>query len=124
MKSVGLPKTIPVLILCGLALACGGGNNTPRLSGAVAQTQNPLVAQYTLNSSCTGQAMVEFGPDTTYGRATAWYPVAGKNQATTILVAGMRASTAYHMRAQMQCAGNILTTDDTTFTTGALPSIA
>lgn len=124
MKIVGLPKTIPVLILFGLTLACGGGNNTPQLSGAVAQTQNPLVAQYTLMSSCTGQALVEFGPDASYGKTTAWYPVAGKNQATTILVAGMRASTAYHMRAQMQCAGNTLTTDDTTFTTGALPSIA
>lgn len=126
MKRPDLPQVVlslSILVLCGFTLACGAGNDTPQVSGAVASTQNPLVAQYTLTSSCTGQAMVEFGPDTTYGRTTAWYPVAGKHQATPILVAGMRASTTYHMRAQMQCAGNTLSTDDTTFTTAALPSL-
>jgi arylsulfate sulfotransferase len=38
-------------------------------------------------------------------------------------VAGMRASTTYHMRAQVQCTnGPASTTTDTTFTTGPLPS--
>src|ERR1700730_13087045 len=81
MKRIVLPHIAPLLILCGLTLACGGGNTTPHMSGAVAQSQNPLVAQYTLTSSCTGPGLVEFGPDANYGRTTAWYPVAG-NQAT------------------------------------------
>ncbi len=67
--------------------------------------------------------MVEFGPDTNYGRSTAWYPVAGQYKATVIQVAGMRANTTYHMRAQEQCFGNTIMSADTTFTTGPLPSI-
>jgi hypothetical protein len=66
--------------------------------------------------------MVEFGPDTTYGRNTSWYPITAGYQKITILVAGMRASTAYHMRAQVQCAEATLASQDMTFTTGPLPS--
>jgi hypothetical protein len=65
--------------------------------------------------------MVEFGPDTSYGRSTAWYPV---TQQTNILVAGMRASTTYHMRAQVQCtSAAVFTAPDLTFATGPLPSL-
>jgi arylsulfate sulfotransferase len=81
-----------------------------------------LVAQYSVAAACSGQAMVEFGPDTSYGRSTTWYPVSGQYQQTPILVAGMRASTTYHMRSQVQCAGNTATSGDLTFTTGPLPS--
>jgi arylsulfate sulfotransferase len=112
-----------LLAVCGLSLGCGTGlNTTPPPAVSVAATQNPLVAQYTVVSACLGQAMVEFGQDTSYGMNTAWYPVPGKYQKATILVAGMKASTTYHMRAQVQCFGNTLTTSDLTFTTGALPS--
>src|SRR6266852_3698186 len=116
---------ISVLIvstLCTLLGACGGGLNAPSVQGSVAGTSNPLVAQYTVASACRGQAMVEFGPDTAYGRNTSWYALAGDYRKTTILVAGMRAGTAYHMRAQVQCSGATIATEDTTFTTGALPS--
>jgi len=104
--------------------ACGGGFGANE--GSVAPSSNPLVAQYTVASECPGQAMVEFGPDTTYGRSTAWYPVAGYYSKTVILVAGMRAGTTYHMRAEVQCSGSTATTEtaDATFTTGALPSTA
>ncbi|MFZ0759651.1 MAG: aryl-sulfate sulfotransferase, partial [Candidatus Sulfotelmatobacter sp.] len=84
-------------------------------------TQNPLVAQYTLASPCAGQAMVEFGPDTTYGRSTSWYPTQS-SQKTTILVAGMKASTTYHMMAQVQCIDSVWSSQDLTFTTGPLPA--
>jgi arylsulfate sulfotransferase len=107
-----------VISLCGLTLACGGAAISP----AVASTQNPLVAQYSVASGCAGQAMVEFGPDTSYGRNTAWYPVTGDFQEINILVAGMKASTTYHMRSQVQCGADLLTSQDRTFTTGALPS--
>src|SRR6202162_315961 len=113
-----------------LTAACGGGrfNDPPGIGAtAVAATQNPLVAQYTMTTAfgCSGQVMVEFGPDTSYGRNTAWYPVSAIRQTTTILVAGMKASTTYHMRAQAQaqCVGatNSFVSDDATFTTGPLP---
>jgi len=63
--------------------------------------------------------MAEFGPDKSYGRQTDWESVPGDAE---LLVAGMRASTTYHMRATVQCPGRIFTTDDQTFTTGPLPS--
>ncbi len=71
--------------------------------------------------------MVEFGQDTSYGRSTSWYPASAASQTSTILVAGMKASTTYHMRAQAQalCTGgtNTFTSGDLTFTTGPLPSL-
>jgi len=91
---------------------------------SVTGTQNPLVAIYTIRTGCLGQIMVEFGPTTSYGRSTAWYPVTTPDF-SSIEVAGMKASTTYHMRAQVQCStGNptTSTSPDTTFTTGPLPS--
>lgn len=118
-------RTTVLLLLLSASLLltnCGGSiTSTTLLGAAVAPTQNPLVAQYTLASRCSGQAMIEFGPDTTYGRTTAWYPITSY-QPLKILVAGMRASTTYHMRSQRQCGDSTLIDPDTTFTTGQLPS--
>jgi hypothetical protein len=121
-------KAIPLIALslaCVFLAACGAGSNVPPPPVvSVAKTQNPLVAQFSVSMACSGQAMVEFGPDTTYGRSTSWTPIPAGYISTPILVAGMRASTTYHMRAQAQCLGNIATSQDLTFTTGPLPSIA
>ena len=110
---------------CALAVGCGGGS-TPgsAVVGGVAPTQNPLVAQFTIASACAGPGMVEFGPDTNYSRSTAWSALPGSFLRSSILVAGMRASTTYHMRAQVQCDNETLSSPDTTFTTGPLPSLA
>jgi hypothetical protein len=54
---------------------------------------------------------------------TAWYAAPGRYQPFNILVAGMKASTTYHMRSVLQCEGKTLTSADATFTTGPLPSI-
>ena len=115
--------TIWLFALCSLLSACGGGGMSavapPTI--AVAKTQNPLVAQYSLTSSCRGgQATVEFGTDTTYGRSTSSYPTSAGT--VNILVAGMKASTTYHMRSKFTCLGSSYTSPDQTFTTGALPS--
>lgn len=102
------------LSLCLPTIACGVPQDT--------HTQNPLVAKYTVASPCAGQFMVEFGPDTSYGRNTSWYPTPGEYRLTSLYVAGMKASTRYHMRYQIQCdSGKTLTGDDRTFTTGPLP---
>ena len=124
MKYPWFAGTVSLLALfTGLLTGCGAsGFNPPQLEGGPSNTTNPLVAQYSIASSCAGQAMVEFGTDTSYGRSTAWYPVPGSYKPTTILVAGMRASTTYHMRSQLQCVGNTLTSADSTFTTGPLPA--
>jgi len=123
---------LAMITLLFLTAACGGGrfNDPPGIATAsVSRTQNPLVAQYTVTTAlgCSGQVMVEFGPDTSYGRTTQWVPATATSQTTTFLVAGMRASTTYHMRAQAQaqCSGttNTFVANDTTFATGPLPSL-
>jgi len=124
---------LTIFILCGLTIGCGGAklNDPPgAVPVSVSPTQNPLVAQYVVTTAlgaCPGQVMIEFGPDTSYGRSTAWYPVSASRQTSTILVAGMKASTTYHMRAQAQAicpdATNTFFTQDTAFTTGALPAL-
>jgi arylsulfate sulfotransferase len=126
MKAVYLVRTILAMalaIVCALTVACGAGPTAPPAPiVAVSKTQNPLVANFTVMQACAGQAMVQFGPDTNYGRTTSWIPVAGNYAQASILVAGMKASTTYHMRAQIQCDGNTTTSQDMTFTTGALPT--
>jgi arylsulfate sulfotransferase len=111
------------LIVCVLMTGCGAGSSSPLMVPSVAASQNPLVAIYTIRTGCLGQIMVEFGPTTSYGRSTAWYPIT--TDFSAIEVAGMMASTTYHMRAQVQCTtgnGTTSTSPDTTFTTGPLPS--
>jgi arylsulfate sulfotransferase len=111
-----------VCVVCALMAGCGTGSIPSLASGSISGTQNPLVAVYTVRGGCAGQAMVEFGETTNYGRSTAWFPVGGYSQPTSIEVAGMKASTTYHMRADVQCRNSTLNTPDTTFSTGPLPS--
>ena len=119
---------IATSIFCALMAGCGAGagsnSTSPLMQGVATSTQNPLVAIYTIRTGCLGQMMVEFGPTTSYGRSTGWIPVTTPDF-SSIEVAGMRASTTYHMRAQVQCGtGNGNTTSmspDTTFRTGPLP---
>ena len=128
MKHSVLPQivlSLSILSACSLTVACGGGSSSSPSSGmtaAVASTQHPLVAQVTIVSSCSGTASVQFGPDTTYGRVTASYPVQAGSSGIAILVAGMRASTAYHMLPTVQCTDGPVTGQDMTFQTGPLPS--
>ncbi len=116
---------LALLITGCIWLASCGSSDSARSAVfhvSVSGTQHPLVAQYTVGSGCSGQVMVEFGPDTNYGRSTAWYPISA-GQPLAIQVAGMRASTTYHMRSTRQCSGDTVTSEDTTFTTGDPPSI-
>ena len=130
-KSFGLKAILlATSSLCASMLGCAGGpyNFPPVVSGSVSNTQSPLVAQFTATTSlgCAGQVAVQFGTDTSYGRSTAWYSAPATYQKTAILVAGMRASTTYHMRLETQCsvADGANYGSDVTFTTGPLPSIA
>jgi arylsulfate sulfotransferase len=123
LLAVRAALVVAVGLLYGSMAGCGAGSIPSLTAGTVTGTQNPLVAMYTIRTGCLGQVMVEFGPTTSYGRSTAWYPVTTPDN-TSVEVAGMKASTTYHMRAQVQCDGDqtASTTLDTTFTTGPLPS--
>jgi len=86
-----------------------------KITVSLAPTQNPLVARYSVVSSCSAKATVEFGPDTNYGQETS----SGTNN---ILVAGMRQFTTYHMRARLDFPdGSQVFDSDRVFTTGGLP---
>lgn len=90
----------------------------------VAQTQNPLVAQYTIALPHKGStAWVEFGTDTTYGQQTSVSAASTSyGQSVSILVAGMKPSTKYHMRAHVSWQGQDWVDDDHVFSTGPLPA--
>jgi arylsulfate sulfotransferase len=90
--------------------------------GTVAATQNPLVAAYTVVVPDGGSAQVQFGTDTSYGLNTSSVsPTTGGTE--TIYVAGMRASTTYHMQAITNLADGTQVKDaDHTFQTGAIPA--
>jgi arylsulfate sulfotransferase len=85
-------------------------------TGLVSATQNPLVARYAIVPPHSGNVTIEFGPDTKYGLQTA----TGRQE--SVLVAGMRQFTTYHLRARIDFDdGTQMYDSDHTFTTGGLP---
>src|ERR1700742_3737807 len=111
-----------LLTLASFLVACGGGSSTRLTAEPVAATANPLVAQYSVHPGAAGQVFVEFGTDTSYGRQTSSSNV-NAGDILPILVAGMKPSTTYHMRAKVLAGANVAWTDqDQVFTTGALGS--
>src|ERR1700682_1809939 len=108
-----LPLLFLFAFIC-LLVACG--SSVPN----VLPTQNPLVAQYSVPTGQEGTLSVYFGTDTSYGRQTASYPVAPG--ITSVLVAGMKPSTTYHMRATLPSAGGVIWGDqERIFTRGSAP---
>ena len=98
------------------SIGCGGS-----ISGAVTHTQNPLVAQYTVSVPAGSTAAVEFGPDTKYGFITS--AVTATAPTVSVLVAGMKQNSTYHMRAVVTHAdGSKAFDNDHVFTTGSAPS--
>ena len=118
-------RMILIVGVCSYLLACGSTNNRSSIdspAASVSLTKNPLVAKYVVSSQKGGTARVEFGTDTSYGRQTAWYSVPPDGTGIVILVAGMKASTTYHMRAEVLSGGASWFDKDRLFTTGPLPS--
>jgi arylsulfate sulfotransferase len=89
--------------------------------GSVAATQNPLVAAYSIVVPAGASVQVQFGLDTSYGLSTSVSstPTGGE---ITVLVAGMRAGTTYHMQAIVDLIGAQLLDTDHSFTTGSIPA--
>jgi arylsulfate sulfotransferase len=129
-----LGAAIGVLLLF-LPLGCGGGgaptsastNGSPTTSpsggaGQVATTHNPQAALYTVTSPKDGMVSVSFGKTASYDLLIASQPIsAGK--AVSLYVAGMLATSTYHMQAAIRLTdGSTITDLDHTFTTGSLPA--
>lgn len=94
--------------------------------GLVTPTINPQVALYSMYLPVPGNMTVSFGPTTDYGLAT-WTQTTPTPDGGEInmYVAGMRAQTTYHMRAQLTLNDGATFTDrDQTFTTGTPPGSA
>ncbi|MFZ0959557.1 MAG: aryl-sulfate sulfotransferase [Terriglobia bacterium] len=88
--------------------------------GTVAATANPLVAQYSILTFPNSTVAVQFGPTQSYGLNT-WAVPATSSGPTSVLVAGMKASTTYHLQGVVQLANGIQFADaDNTFTTSAV----
>jgi arylsulfate sulfotransferase len=91
--------------------------------GMVSASNNPLVALYTLAAPQGATVQIQFGTTTAYGLTTWAQPTPDGGGAVAILVAGMRASTTYHMQALVHLSNGTTVFDaDQVFTTGALPA--
>jgi arylsulfate sulfotransferase len=91
--------------------------------GSVAATQNPIVAAYSITIPEGSSVRVQFGPDTSYGLSTSGVVAPPDGGSSTVLVAGMRAGTTYHMQAVVELANGLQVLDkDHTFATGIIPA--
>ena len=124
-----LPLSTVIAVFCTYLLACGSAKDPSSLNSPksfLSPTENPLVAEYFVSSPLGGKVRVEFGVDTSYERQTAWYGVSPGQNGISILVAGMKPSTSYHMRAEIRSDGDgdSWFDADRVFVTGPLPSTA
>jgi arylsulfate sulfotransferase len=91
--------------------------------GTVSSSNNPQVAAYNIVAPVGATVQIQFGTTTNYGLTTWAQPAPTLGGSTSILVAGMRASTTYHMQAILQLASGQRAVDtDHQFTTGDLPA--
>ena len=91
--------------------------------GTVTATGITLVANYSITPPSDAQVSVQFGLDTAYGRSTSMLPVPQGGGTVNTLVAGMLATTLYHMQAIVTFTDGTQYFDaDQTFTTGAVPA--
>ena len=110
---------------CGSPSGTGSHKSAEAMTqpGTVSASQHPLVARYNVTLPASGQVRIEFGLSTSYSRNTAYQSVASGRTAS-LLVAGMKANTTYHMRARVDFDDGLTVYDsDHTFTTGALPPV-
>jgi len=91
--------------------------------GQFTATSNVQVAQYAVTPAAAADVSVQFGTDTTYALTTWTQPVPQGGGPVSLFVAGMRASTLYHMRGVVKFKdGSQFMDADQTFTTGAIPT--
>jgi arylsulfate sulfotransferase len=92
-------------------------------AGTVSSSNNPQVAQYTFKVPRGSTVQVQFGTSTAYGLTTWAQAASPEGGSTSVLVAGMRANTTYHMQAIVHLpSGRQVMDSDHAFTTGDLPA--
>ena len=118
---LSMPGAMPVLVTTP---GPGGGTSSAvnfTIQAGVFATANPQVAMYAYGVAQAASVSVEFGTDTTYGTHTWAQNIPAGGGAVQILVAGMRANTTYHMRADVAYADGTQAVDqDHTFVTGGM----
>lgn len=106
-------------------VACGSGSGSSAadsLHARIASTNNPLVASYTVTAPAQATVAIQFGPTTSYGLTTSAQPASPTGGDLSLLVAGMKQNTVYHMRALVNLQNGSQEFDnDHTFTTGPIP---
>ena len=129
-RAVAAANLLLSVLLAALASGCKSGPESVTspigtapfvtTSGTVSLTHNPQVAQYTISPQLPADVEVQFGTDTNYALRT-WKQTADGNHPVSILVAGMRADSAYHLRALVHFHGGPTVADaDHLFRTGHL----
>ena len=108
----GTPQTVAIT-----------GTSAVLPAGQVTATNNPQVALYTMTLPFPGSVTVNFGTTTSYGFSTWTQSTDTAGGQVSIFVAGMLATTTYHMQASVEFSNGITATDtDHTFTTKAVPT--
>lgn len=119
----GPPKQPVMVSVDAPAVASTVSVIDPNNWGSIANTQNPLVAAYSISAPVGSSLHVQFGLDTTYGLSTSSIQAPTYGGSVTILVAGMRAGTTYHMQAVVDTvSGSHAVDTDHVFTTGTIPA--
>ena len=115
--------TLPILV--ATPGPGGGASSTVNFTvmPGVFATNHPQVAMYAYAAPQAASVSVEYGTDTAYGMHTWAQNIPAGGGAVQILVAGMKANTTYHMRADAAYADGTQAVDqDRTFTTGGPPT--
>jgi arylsulfate sulfotransferase len=112
---------VPLPLAPGLVTLTG--TSAVMTAGTVTATSNPQVALYTITPPFAGTVTVDFGPTASYGMQTWSVATPSGGGPVSIEVAGMLASTPYHMQASVQLADGVTATDvDHAFTTSSYPA--
>jgi len=91
--------------------------------GQVAASNNPQVAIYTVTPPAGAATYIQFGTGTTYALKSWAQPAPDAGAPLSLFVAGMLASTQYHMRAVVSAPDGTQVFDaDHTFTTPTIPN--
>lgn len=118
-----LSTTLITLAACGGNGAANDPSTVTRLeSTSVRASANPLVAQYSVTASGAAMVSVQFGPTTSYGFQTSAQAMPEGGGTVSVLVAGMKQNTLYHMRAVLDTDSGQIVDQDQTFQTGAIPA--
>ncbi len=106
-----------------LGTSCGSKSPPSTSNGTVSPTSNPLTARYSITPGSDAKVTVEFGTDLSYEFRTSGVPTPPGGGKVDVIVAGMMASTTYHLRGIVAFSdGRKFIDADRLFTTGVPPA--